>query len=174
MKITKIRILLIVVVFLIPSFTNAGCFTRDDIKFEITKSPNVKCLDVKINKTCLGEIELKIINNCGNVVIYEDGNGKQIKITKTFVDPDIPDGFINWTRELYLEESPNNKVLIRVENKKVDEITLFLKNDLDGILGIVLGIIALIFTLAGVVNIIKTSFRKKENKKITKNIRLKK
>ena len=174
MKITKIRILLIVVVFLIPSFTNAGCFTRDDIKFEITKSPNVKCLDVKINKTCLGEIELKIINNCGNVVIYEDGNGKQIKITKTFVDPDIPDGFINWTRELYLEESPNNKVLIRVENKKVDEITLFLKNDLDGILGIVLGIIALIFTLAGVVNIIKTSFRKKENKKITKNIQLKK
>ena len=52
MKITKIRILLVVAVFLIPSFTNAGCFTRDDIKFEITKSPNVKCLDVKINKTC--------------------------------------------------------------------------------------------------------------------------
>lgn len=164
MKIKKIEILLIVAVFLIPNFTNAGCFTRDDIKFRVTKSPNVKCLDVKINKTCLGEIELKITNNCGNVVIYEDGNGKQTKITKSFIDPDIPYGFVNWTREFYLEKDPNDKVLISVENIKVDQIIPSLSDDMEDVLSVVLAIIALIFTLAGVVNIIKTSFRKKRKK----------
>lgn len=169
MKITKIGVLLIVAVFLIPNFTNAGCFTRDDIKFKVTKSPNVKCLDVEVNKTCLGGIELEITNNCGSVVIYKDGNGKQTKITKSFIDPDIPDGFVNWTREFYLEENPNDKVLISVKNIKVDQIIPSFSDGMKDILSVILAIIGLIFTLAGVVNIIKTSFRKKgkkEKKKI--------
>ena len=169
MKIMKIKILLIVAVFLIPSFTNAGCFTRDDIKFEIIKSPNIECLEVKINKTCLGGIELEIENNCGNVVIYEDDNGKQTKITKSFVDSDIPDDFVNWTRELYSEENPNDKVLISVQNKKVNSlIAVFLEAPVF----FILTIIALIFTLAGVANIIKTSRQNRKRKKIAKNIQL--
>lgn len=168
MKITKIGIFLVALVFLIPNFTNAGCFTRDDIKFKVTKSPNVECLDIKINKTCLGEIELKITNNCGNVVIYEDGNGKQTKITKSFVDPDIPDGFVNWTRELYLEGNSNDKVLVSVKNKEVSQIIPSLSDDMEDVLSVVLAVIALIFTLAGVVNIIKTSQQKKERKKTKK------
>ena len=170
MKITKIGILLVALVFLIPNFTNAGCFTRDDIKFKVTKSPNVECLDIKINKTCLGEIELKITNNCGNVVIYEDGNGKQIKITKSFVDPDIPDGFVNWTRELYLEENPNDKVLVSVKNKKVNQIIPSLSSDMKDIFAVILAIIGLIFALAGVANIIKTSLRNRKRKKEEKKI----
>lgn len=160
MKITKIKILFIAIVFFIPSFVNAGCFSKKDIKFELTKSPNVKCLEVEVKDKCQGH-ELEITNYCDTALIYKKRSGEEIRITQFYSDPDIPMDFIIWTREIRSEKNPDNRVLIRVENKKVDEITLFLK---DGIFGIIFGIIALIFTLAGVINIIKTSLRKKEKK----------
>ena len=170
MKITKVKILFIVAMFLIPSFTNAGCFIRNDIKFEITKSPNVKCLDVKINKTCLGGIELEIENNCSEEFVYKDKNGIKIGAGKTFVDPNIPDDYGRWERDLYYEKN-NDKITINIQNLKVNAIIAIF---LDAPFFFVLIIIALIFTLAGVANIIKTSLRNKKQKKITENIQLRK
>ena len=170
MKITKIRILLIVAVFFVPSFTNAGCFTRNDIKFKITKSPNVKCLDVSIYKTCLGGIELEIENNCSEEFIYKDKNGIKIRTGKTFVDPNIPDDYGYWERELYNEKN-DDKITISVQNLKVNSVVAVF---LEAPFFFVLIIVALIFTLAGVANIIKTSLRNRKRKKIAKNIQLKK
>lgn len=40
MKINKIKILFTILVFLVPSLANAGCFTRNDIKFKINENPS--------------------------------------------------------------------------------------------------------------------------------------
>lgn len=162
MKITKIRILFIAVVFLVPNFANAGCFARDDIKFEITKSPNVECLEIEVADRCTRH-ELEITNHCDTAFIYDNGNRQQVRIAEFYSDPDIPMDYINWTRELYSEKNPNEKVLISVKNVKVDP-SFFSGDVIRAIFSIAFGVIALVFTLAGVANIIKTSFRKKRKK----------
>ena len=160
MKITKIKILFIAIVFFIPSFVNAGCFTRNDIKFKIEENPNLQCLETRINKTCLGEIELEITNNCSEEFIYKDKHGIKVGIGKTFVDSNIPDDYGRWERELYYEKN-DNKITVSIQNLKVNPaVAAFLEAPF--FFGLV--IIALVFTLAGVANIIKTSLRKKAPK----------
>lgn len=161
MKISKIGILFIALLFFAPNFANAGCFTRNDINFEITKSPNIKCLEIKVHKTCLGSIELVIVNECGSAYVYKKGSGEKIKITGNYTDPDIPDDFVNWKREFYPENDSSKKILMNVKNVKLNPaITAFLEAPVF----FIFIIIALIFTLAGVANIIKYSFLKKTPK----------
>ena len=157
MKISKIGILFIAFLFLFPDHADAGCFTRSDIDFEISKSPDIKCLETNIEKTCLGSVELVIANTCGSAYIYERGGGEKIRITGNYTDPDIPDDFVNWKREFYSENDPDERILMNVRNVRVNPaIAAFL----DAPIFFILVILSMIFTFAGVANIFRFYLRK--------------
>lgn len=161
MKHYKIFLSLTLLFLAVPYFAMTGCFSRTDIKFKIVETPNLKCLETNITKTCLGGIELEIKNNCDKVFIYKDKNGRQIGIGKTISDPDIPQDYVSWKRELYYGN--NDKVTISVENLKVGVvIASFVKNASF----FILVLIALLAVSAGIANIVKFNLKKnKKNKK---------
>jgi hypothetical protein len=154
-----ILLTLLIIIILFPNIVYAGCYPREDIASKTTVTPSLSCLKIDVGPGCVGVVELDITNYCDDVLIYEkDGrkielykHSEWLKVYKTnsnaihyFYDRDVPQEYINWSRELYYKDDLDNKIFIEVQNIPIQPLKINFSHIFVGI-AIVFFLILLLF-----------------------------